>query len=92
MGHPDFRWSGSLEGVEAKTDKDNDEIQGSFATLRMTKFSLRRTSKEPALLIELKENLLYTLNLKKRMSPSRTVYSLPSDLRRPFALTACSEP
>ncbi len=34
----------------------------------------------------------YTLNLKKRMSPSRTTYSLPSDLSRPFSFTACSLP
>ena len=33
-----------------------------------------------------------TLNLKKRISPSLTTYSLPSDLRSPFSLTACSEP
>jgi hypothetical protein len=33
-----------------------------------------------------------TLNLKKRMSPSLTTYSLPSDFSRPFSFTACSLP
>jgi hypothetical protein len=33
-----------------------------------------------------------TLNLKKRMSPSLTTYSLPSERSRPFSLTACSLP
>ena len=34
----------------------------------------------------------YTLNLKKRMSPSLTTYSLPSDFNSPFSFTACSLP
>ena len=35
---------------------------------------------------------LQTLNLKKRMSPSLTTYSLPSDLSSPFSFTTCSLP
>ena len=34
----------------------------------------------------------YTLNLKNRMSPSFTTYSLPSERYNPFSLTACSLP
>jgi NAD(P)-dependent dehydrogenase (short-subunit alcohol dehydrogenase family) len=33
-----------------------------------------------------------TLNLKNRMSPSLTTYSLPSERSRPFSFTACSLP
>jgi len=36
--------------------------------------------------------LRYTLNLKNRMSPSFTTYSLPSERSRPASFTACSLP
>jgi hypothetical protein len=35
---PQANSSGLLEGVEARTDNDKEEIQGSFASPRMTRF------------------------------------------------------
>ena len=82
-------------GLPSVSDLSKAAARGSCRWLEDGERSSCRSSRPtqaPAPPSHRRQTACQTLNLKKRMSPSLTTYSFPSERSRPFSLTACSLP